>query len=185
MWPRTGHRLLPRRLLPDRPGGPGQPHDLRRCHLRVPRSPAPHRERPQYSKTAVPISRSVARRQVVRNRSQLVAGSPRRCGVVRGAGRFPRAGSRDRAPGGTPRARRRCTCRPRFPRGLAAPLSTDNGVSPCPRGMEARGFPPPALAWHLVGRAGEDLPATASLFAKHLVGTTTPRTEAFRVAEAR
>jgi DNA-binding transcriptional LysR family regulator len=40
-------------------------------------------------------------------------------------------------------------------------------------------------AWHLVGRAGEDLPTTASLFVNHLVGITTLWTEAFRLAEAR
>jgi DNA-binding transcriptional LysR family regulator len=37
-------------------------------------------------------------------------------------------------------------------------------------------------AWHLVGRAGEGLPATAALFVSHLVGATTPRAEAFRLA---
>jgi DNA-binding transcriptional LysR family regulator len=37
-------------------------------------------------------------------------------------------------------------------------------------------------AWHLVGRAGEDLPATAALFVGHLVGSATPRMEAFRLA---
>ena len=42
--PVTG--LLPRRLLHDRPGGPRQPHDLRRRHRRVPRPPARHRQRP-------------------------------------------------------------------------------------------------------------------------------------------
>jgi len=37
-------------------------------------------------------------------------------------------------------------------------------------------------AWHLVGRAGENLPSTASLFVGHLVGPATPRMQSFQLA---
>ena len=43
---RADDRFLPRRLLQHRPGGPRQPHHLRRRHDRVPRPPAQHRQRP-------------------------------------------------------------------------------------------------------------------------------------------
>lgn len=36
--------------------------------------------------------------------------------------------------------------------------------------------------WHLVGRGGEDLPATASLFVAHLVAPGTPSVPPFRAA---
>ena len=36
--------------------------------------------------------------------------------------------------------------------------------------------------WHLVSRAGEDLPATASLFVRHLMSSRTPGVKPFRLA---
>ncbi len=36
--------------------------------------------------------------------------------------------------------------------------------------------------WHLMGRAGEELPATASLFLGHVVSSSTPGWKPFELA---
>ena len=54
-------RVLPRRVLQHRPGGPRQPHDLRGRDPRVPRPPARDRQRPVDAATGVPLPRAAAR----------------------------------------------------------------------------------------------------------------------------
>ena len=54
-----------------RPPGPGQPHDLRGGHRRVPRAPARHRQRPVDPDAAVRVPRPGAGRPLVRHRAQL------------------------------------------------------------------------------------------------------------------
>ena len=67
-------RLLPRRLLQHRAGGPRrEPHHLRRRHRGVPRAPARHRQRPVHPQTGVPLPGTGPGRPLVRDRGELGA----------------------------------------------------------------------------------------------------------------
>ena len=91
-------------------------HNLWRGYRRVPRAPAPDRQRPGHPRTRVPLSRAGPGRPLVRDGRQLDARLPGRCCLLCRTGVDQRSGAGNRATHRTRGTRRGCTAEPSWAR---------------------------------------------------------------------
>ncbi|CAA9217727.1 MAG: hypothetical protein AVDCRST_MAG08-485, partial [uncultured Acetobacteraceae bacterium] len=102
---RAAHRLLPRRLLQHRTGGPRAARGLRRDHGGLLGLQPVPRQRPDDADRRDRLRRPPSRRPVVRLRVPVGGGSPCRHGAPGAAGGDALGGPRDVQPDGPARAR--------------------------------------------------------------------------------